>query len=82
MKKQSALDLLLIALRERPSDFELSRFTLIHKPSKVEIWISSGFFFFGFYDPGCPFNLAEKWRFGRAFGKWQREYLVEKMMAR
>lgn len=73
----------LIALRDRPFDFSLSEYTLIHTPSRHEFWISNGLLFYSLYRTGgcsCQrvaggkFSFVQKICFYIAFRRWRQQW--------
>jgi hypothetical protein len=46
---RSDIQKLLFEMRERPNDFQMDEFCLMHVPTRQEIWVCSGFGFYGLY---------------------------------
>lgn len=61
------------SLRSSPEDWVMSNYTIEHRPSRIEIWVGNGFWFYGGYRPRqISFSLLDKFRFGRAYRRWSR----------
>ena len=47
-------------LEEHPDDFTFNGYNITHKDNGVSVWVSSGFWFFEFYQPTVAFSFFEK----------------------
>jgi hypothetical protein len=84
MMRRVDVAVIIKAMREQPDDFERTEYVLLHKPSRHEIWIANGRFFYGIYrcDKSChckdlrdgKFSFWGKLRFGFAYRRWRRRH--------
>lgn len=74
----SQISALLRELKDNPKnfclDYAIHPFCLIHKPSKIEIWIASGFSFYRIHKPySFDFGFWDLFRFHFALKKWKKQ---------
>jgi hypothetical protein len=69
----AAVKKIIRSMDEHPDEWELGWGLLTHKRSRLEIWISNGFCFYGIWHnrEKIAFSLADKLRMHAALRRWK-----------